>query len=254
MMNKYVRRDQVLDFIEQNQHVSVAQICEEFTVSEATARRILDELAKNTSIQRIRGGAIAVQSHPLERGFRSRAVEQAEEKMRIGKAASELIKDGDTVFLGSGTTVAEVAYHLRDRRNLTVMTNSIAVMEILKDVSEIMLIGLGGILRHAEQSFIGHITEQALSELHADKVIMGIRAIDIDRGLMNSDPLCTQTERASLGVGQQVILVADHSKCRRVDVAFVAPLTVIHTLVTDTDTPADFVSALSAHGIQVVTA
>jgi DeoR/GlpR family transcriptional regulator of sugar metabolism len=254
MMNKYVRRDQVLDFIEQNQHVSVAQICEAFAVSEATARRILDELAKDPRIQRIRGGAIAVQTSPLERGFRSRSVEQADEKMRIGKAASQLIEDGETVYLGSGTTVAEVAYHLRGRRNLTVMTNSIAVMEILKDVPEIMLIGLGGILRHAEQSFIGHITEQALSELHADKVIMGIRAIDIDRGLMNSDPLCTQTERASLSVGRQVILVADHTKCSRVDVAFVAPLTVVHTLVTDADAPADFVSALCDRGIQVVTA
>jgi DeoR/GlpR family transcriptional regulator of sugar metabolism len=254
MMNKYVRRDQVLDYIEQNQQVSVAQICEAFSVSEATARRILDELAKNTRIQRIRGGAIAVQNNSLERGFRSRSVEQAEEKMRIGKVASELIEEGDTVFLGSGTTASEVAYHLRGRHNLTVMTNSISVMEILKDVPEITLIGLGGILWHSEQSFIGHITEQALSELHADKVIMGIRAIDVNRGLMNNDPMCTQTERAILGVGQHVIIVADHTKCSRADVAFVAPLTVVHTLVTDTEAPSDFVSALSARGIGVVMA
>ncbi len=253
-MNRYVRRDQVLDFIEQNQHVSVAEICETFSVSEATARRILDELAKNTRIQRIRGGAIAVQPPLLERGFRSRSIEQSEEKTRIARAASELIEDGDTVFLGSGTTAAEVAYYVRSRRNLTVMTNSIAIMEILKDVPEIMLIGLGGILRHSEQSFIGHITEQALSELRADKVIAGIRAIDVDRGLMNNDPLCTQTERAILGVGQHVILVADHTKCNRVDVAFVAPLTSIHTLVTDDSTPPDFVSALTARGIRVITA
>lgn len=253
-MNKYLRRDQVLDYIDHNQHVSVAQICDVFDVSEATARRILNELAQETKIERIRGGAIAVQPKPDERGYRSRSAHQADEKARIGKAASELILEGDTVFLGSGTTVSEVAYHLRDRRNLTVMTNSIAVMEILKDVSEIRLIGLGGILWHTEQSFIGHITEQTIAELHADKVITGIRAIDVDKGLTNSDPMCTQTERAILGVAQQVIIVADHTKCKRVDMAFVAPISVIDTLITDSSAPEDFVLALQAQDIRVVQA
>lgn len=253
-MNKYLRRDQVLDFIYQNQHVSVAQICNTFSVSEATARRILNELAAETKIERVRGGAIAIQNGAQEHGFRSRSTEQEEEKHRIGKAAAELVNDGDTVFLGSGTTVLEVAYHLRERRNLTVMTNSVAIIDLLKDKSDIMLIGLGGILWHSEQSFIGHITEQALSQLHADKVITGIRAIDVDKGLSNRDPMCTQTERSILAVGEQVIIVADHTKCNSVDMAFVAPLTVIHTLVTDTAAPDEFVSALTSRGIEVIQA
>jgi DeoR/GlpR family transcriptional regulator of sugar metabolism len=254
MMNKYLRRDQVLDYIETNQHVSVAQICAEFDMSEATARRILNELAQETKIERIRGGALAVQSGTLERGYTKRFSEQSAEKARIGKAASKLIQDGDTVFLGSGTTVSEVSYNLRNRQNLTIMTNSVAVIEILKDASGIQLIGLGGILWRSEQSFIGHITEQTIAELHADKVITGIRAIDVEKGLTNSDPMCTQTERAILGVAQQVILVADHSKCKRVDMAFVAPLGVIDMLVTDTEAPEDFVSALLAQGIDVLQA
>ncbi len=253
-MNKYLRRDQVLDYIIDNQHVSVAQICEAFDVSEATARRILNELAQETKIERIRGGALAVPLNGAEHGYRTRAAEQAEEKTRIGRAASDLIQDGDTVFLGSGTTVSEVAYHLRERQNLTVMTNSIAVMGILKDAVDIRLIGLGGILWHTQQSFIGHITEQALAELHADKVITGIRAVDVEKGLTNSDPMCTQTERAILNVAQEVIIVADHTKCGRVDMAFVAPLSVIHTLVTDSEAPAEFVAALSAQGIHVIQA
>lgn len=253
-MNKYLRRDQVLGYIVHNQHVSVAEICEAFDVSEATARRILNELAQDTKIERIRGGARAVPQSETERGYQTRAVKQAEEKSRIGKAASDLILDGDTVFLGSGTTVSEVAHFLRDRQNLTVMTNSIAVMGILKDSLGIRLIGLGGILWHTEQSFIGHITEQTLAELHADKVITGIRAIDVEKGLTNSDPMCTQTERAILNAAQEVIIVADHTKCKRVDMAFVAPLDAINTLVTDTRAPEDFVSALSARGINVIQA
>lgn len=253
-MNKNERRNQVLDYIISNQHVSVAQICDVFDVSEATARRILNTLAEETKIERIHGGAIAVQSGPVERGYRSREIEHHEEKRRIGQAASALIQDGDTVFLGSGTTVAEVAHNLGERRNLTVMTNSIAVMDILKLNDNIRLIGLGGILWHTEQSFIGHITEQTLAELHADKVITGIRAVDIDNGLTNSDPMCTQTERAILEVAPKVIVLADHSKCGQVDMAFVAPLGAVDILVTDTDAPPDFVSALIEQGIHVIQA
>jgi DeoR/GlpR family transcriptional regulator of sugar metabolism len=256
-MNKYLRRDQVLEFIHQNQHVSIADICDAFSVSEATARRILNELASETTIERIRGGAIAVQPAPaphIERGFRTRSIEQEEEKHRIGMAAAALVNDGDTVFLGSGTTVLEVAYHLRGRQGLTVMTNSVAIIDLLKDASEIRLIGLGGILWHSEQSFIGHITEQALQQLHADKVITGIRAIDVDKGLSNRDPMCTQTERTILEVGEKVIIVADHTKCNAVDMAFIAPLTAIHMLVTDTKAPEDFIAAVKARGIEVIQA
>lgn len=254
MKYKMTRLAQILNYIEQNQHVGIDEICEAFSISTATARRDLDILAQDAKIRRVHGGAVAIHNTPIERGFRFRSLEHEAEKDLIGKAASQLIEDGDTVFLGSGSTVAEVAFHLRERRNLTVMTNSIPVMNMLKDVPEIRLIGIGGILQHSEQSYIGHITEQALSELHADKVITGIRAIHVDRGLMNNDPMCIQTERAILGVGQQVIVVADHTKCGCVDIAFVAPLDAIDILVTDSNAPSDFVSALMARGIQVVIA
>jgi DeoR/GlpR family transcriptional regulator of sugar metabolism len=254
-MNKYQRRDQVLDYIVSKQHVSVMQVCETFDVSEATARRILNELAQETKIERVRGGAIALQvSNHGARGYLSRSVEQHEEKLRIGKKAAGLVQDGDTVFLGGGTTVSEVAYHLRERRSLTVMTNSLAVMDILKDADGVQLIGLGGILWRSEQSFIGHITEQAMQELHPDKVITGIRAIDVEKGLMNRDPMCTQTERAILGIAREVIIAADYTKCGRVDTAFIAPLDAMTTLVTDDKAPSGFVSALTARGIHVIQA
>jgi DeoR/GlpR family transcriptional regulator of sugar metabolism len=254
MKQKKMRRAQILEYIEQHQHVGIDEICEAFSISTATARRDLDRLAEDAKVRRVHGGAVAIQNELTERGFRSRALEQEEEKERIGKAASELIEDGDTVFLGSGSTVVGVAYYLGDRRNLTVMTNCIPVMNMLKDVPEIRLIGIGGILQHSEQAYIGHITEQALAELQADKVITGIRAIDVEKGLMNNDPMCIQTERAILGVGQQVIVVADHTKCNSVDMAFVAPIDAIDILVTDSEVPPDFVSALTERGIQVVIA
>ena len=99
---------------------------------------------------------------------------------------------------------------------------------------------------------IGHITEQALAEVRADKVIMGIRALDIEHGLTNDYLPETMTDRAILNSGGQVIVVADHSKCERVSTAFVAPLTTMHTLITDTKTSPTFIEALTVKNIQVL--
>lgn len=249
----FIRRKRLLDYVERQEQVSIAEICERFAVSPATARRDLEALSRDARVQRVHGGAIAIRNAPPEPPLAMRSSKQAEEKRRIGQAASLLISDGETIFLGSGTTVLQVAKALQNRHDLTVITNSLLVMDVLRNATGIHLVGLGGILRQTEQSFIGHITELALSEVRVDKVVMGIRAIDVTEGLTNDYLPETQTDRAILKIGQQVIIVADHTKCGRVSTAFVAPLTAINTLVTDDKVSPDFVAAVSAQGVRVLT-
>ena len=246
------RQEQLLRFVERQQRVTVAQVCEQFSVSMATARRDLEALAERGTVQRVHGGAIAVRRALPEPPVLQREAEQAREKERIGQAAADLVADGETIFLGSGTTVLEVARNLRDRRNLTAITNSLSVINVLADAPGITVVGLGGILRRSELSLIGHITEQAMAEVHADKVILGIRALDPVRGLTNDYLLETMTDRMILSIGREVIVVADHTKCGLVSTVFVAPVTAIHTLVTDSETSPEFIQALTAHGIRVL--
>ncbi len=247
------RREQLLQFVEARQRVTIPQICEAFTVSPATARRDLEALEGEGKVRRFHGGALAVQSAPPEPSFAERSGEQAEEKRRIGRAAAALVRDGETLLLGSGTTVLEVARSLRQHRDLTVITNSLLVMNMLADVPSVTLIGLGGILRSTEQSFIGHLTEQALGELRVNKVILGIRAIDLATGITNDYLPETQTDRKILSISREVIVVADHTKCERISSVFLAPLSQVHTLITDTQAPESFTSALRQMGIQVLT-
>ncbi len=247
------RQERLVRFVEEQERVSVEQICEEFSVSPATARRDLDALAKGGKVQRFRGGALAVQSAPPEPPLSLRSVEQADEKRQMGQIAASLVENGETIFLGSGTTVLEIAHSLRNHRDLTVITNSLLVMNALADMSGIMLVGLGGILRSSELSFIGHLTEQALADFRVDKVIMGIRAIDIETGLTNDYLPETQTDRVIFGIGKKNILVADHTKCERVSTTFVAPISIIDTFVTDRYTSPAFIEALIAQGIRVLT-
>jgi DeoR family transcriptional regulator, aga operon transcriptional repressor len=253
-LSSFERQNQILDFLHRNPRISITEICDNFSVSQATARRDLEYLAREAKIQRVHGGAIATLQAPPEQPILQRQGEQSEEKIRIGKAAAALVQDGETIFLGSGTTVLEVARALRGRTNLTVITNSLPVVNALAGVEGITLISLGGLLRPSELSFIGHITEQSLGEVRADKVIIGTRAISLEHGLTHEYLPETMTDRAILKSGREIIVIADHTKVGRAATVLLAPLSSIHYFVTDLQTPLGFIKAMKKLGIHVVTA
>ncbi len=252
------RQIQILHLLERQQRISVADLCATFAISEATARRDLESLASQGKLQRVHGGAIVLTQAPPEQPILQRQNEQADEKFRIGQAAAAMVQAGETVFLGSGTTVLEVARALRGRRDLTVLTNSLPVVNTLAGAGTlagaegITVICLGGVLRDSELSFIGHITEQALAEVRADRVFMGTRAISLEYGLTHEYLPETMTDRAILKAGKQIIVLADHTKFGRAATVRLAPLESIHTLITDKGTPLEFLEAVQEQGVRVV--
>ena len=245
------RQHLLLDWIEQRQRVSVPEIIERFAVSPATARRDLEALAAAGRVRRVHGGAIAVRRTPPEPPVLQRSLEQADEKKRIAAVAASLIADGETLFLSSGTTVMEVAHRLRDRRNLTVFTNSLLVVNELAGAPGVEVILLGGVVRASESSLVGALTMRSLAELRALKVIFGIRAIDLEQGLTNNSLEESLIDREILRIGSEIIIVADHTKLGRVSTVFVAPLDVIDMLVTDDAAPMEIVQSLLDQGIDV---
>src|SRR5512136_1641421 len=149
------RQIQILQLLERQQRISVVELCGTFAISEATARRDLENLASQGKLQRVHGGAIVLTQAPPEQPILQRQNEQAEEKMRIGQAAAALVQTGETIFLGSGTTVLEAARALRGQRGLTVLTNSLPVVNTLAGAGAlagadgITVICLGGMLRES---------------------------------------------------------------------------------------------------------
>ncbi len=248
------RQKQILSLLGRQGRLSVAEIVEQFAISEATARRDLETLTSQGKAQRVHGGVIAIEQAPPELPILQREGEQTDEKSAIGRAAADLIHDGETVFLGSGTTVLEAARHLRERRNLTVITNSLPVLNALAGLKDITVVSLGGQLRESELSFIGHITEQALAELRVGKVIIGTRGLSLEHGLTNDYLPETLTDRAILKIGREVIVAADHTKINRVSTALLAPLSSMTTFVTDANADKKFLQALKKLDIKVVIA
>src|ERR1043165_2666910 len=125
------RQKQILSLLARQRRLSVTDIVRQFSISAATARRDLGSLTAQGKAQRVHGGVIAVEQAPPELPILERESEQVEEKRRIGRAAASLVAEHESLFLGSGTTVLEVARNLRDHKDLTVITNSLPVLNIL---------------------------------------------------------------------------------------------------------------------------
>ncbi len=245
------RQGRLLSWIEERQRASVPEISAQFAVSLATARRDLETLSEQGKVQRVHGGAVAVRRAPPEPPVVQRSAEQVEEKQRIAAAAAALVGDGETIFLSSGTTVMEVAVCLRQRYDLTVFTNSLSAVNVLSGAPGVTVNVLGGTLRASEASLIGPLTIQALATLRSLRVIMGIRAMDLEEGLTNNYLEESLVDREILRIASETIIVADYSKCERVSTVFVAGLNVIDLLITDDKAPPPFVAALREQGVKV---
>lgn len=256
MMLKEQRKRKILDLIETNSQVQITQLVELFDVSDMTIRRDLQDLDQRGLLKRIHGGAVSLrrQKKSIEPPIMERSEDQKSEKRQIAKKVVSLIQDGEKIFLGSGTTTLAVAEELKNHQNLTVITNAVTIINTLIPAAQITIIGLGGFLRRSEMSMIGHFTEAALANLQVDKVIIGIRGIDLEHGLTSDDLQELITDQAILKIGKEVIVAADHTKFGYVAAIRTAPITTATCFVTDDKVPDAMVDAIQKLGIRVIRA
>jgi DeoR family transcriptional regulator of aga operon len=243
-----------LETLRERGKVTVPELSSAFGVSEITIRRDLNELAGQGLVRRAHGGAVFPTETPPEPPVIHRMQEHRDLKLRIARAAALMVEDGSTVFLSSGSTTTYVARQLVDRKNLTVVTNSIPVALELAPAEAVTLVVLGGMLHATELSMVGHITEQALGEVRIDTVILGMRAVSPRAGLTNDYLPEVMTDRAILQVASKIIVVADHTKLGKTATAYVAPIDRITTLITTAEADPAIVEEIRQAGVRVVTA
>jgi DeoR/GlpR family transcriptional regulator of sugar metabolism len=234
--------------------VTSAKLARTLGVSEISIRRDLSVLSDRGLVQRIRGGAIMLPQPSPEPPIIKRLVQQKENKEAIARAAASQIQDGDLIFLGSGSTTAYITQYLTEYQSLTVVTNALNVSTSLAIAPNITVVVLGGMMRHAELSLVGHIAEQSLNEVAFDKAIIGIPAINLKAGLTNNYLPEVVTDRVILNKARQVILIADHTKVGKIASAFVASLDKISVFITDSQTDPEFLEQVRKMGIQVIVA
>jgi DeoR family transcriptional regulator, aga operon transcriptional repressor len=248
------RLERIKDHLAKSGRASIAELSDLLQVSEGTIRRDVDKLSASGDLVRLHGGASWPETARLEPPIYQRSSINPDQKRIIGKRASELIADGETIFLGSGSTALELAKNLRARRGLTVITNSLPVVNTLAECPDITVVVTGGFLRHTELSLIGHFVEKSLADLRADRVVIGIHGIDLESGLTNDFLPEAMSDRAIVRFSKTVMILADSTKLGKVKPSFVADLGVVSEIVTDEGAPAGLVAELTRRGIHVTIA
>ncbi|HEX7556813.1 MAG TPA: DeoR/GlpR family DNA-binding transcription regulator [Leptolinea sp.] len=246
------RRKHILELVEKRSSISVAEMCELLDVSEMTIRRDLSVLSNQGLLQRVHGGAVSRRGRSYEPPYMMRSSINVSDKQAIGEIASSLVMDGDSLVLDNGSTVLELAKQLVGKRNLTVLTASLAVANVLADAPGIRLILSGGILRPEEGSLIGHIAERTFQEFRIDKAFIGIGGISIENGLTEYNLEDTLVKRNLINNAEQIIVLTDSSKIGKTRFSFVAPLSVVDVLITDGRVSEEILQAYKNQGIEVL--
>lgn len=229
------RRELILEHLNRDGAVTVAGLARILEVSEMTVRRDLDALDADGRLQKVHGGATPSRSGSgREPGFTAKSSLATPAKLAIARLAAELVEPGATVGLTAGTTTFQVARELRDRKGITIVTNSIRVAEAFHDVasSDLTVIVTGG-SRTPSDALVGPMAVDAMRRLNLDICFMGVHGMDEHAGFTTPNVLEADTNRAFADSARQFVVVADSSKWGEVGLARIAPLDDASVVITD---------------------
>lgn len=254
IMTTAERRSIILKKLEENSQVNVVDLSKLFKVSEVTIRNDLSSLADSNLLVRARGGAIKASMVSRDVKLSEKTKKNLKEKKAIAKLAAELINEGDTVLIDSGSTTEEIAKELADAKSLTIVTNALNIVSQFTDNPGITVIVPGGVLRHSSFSLAGTSSEQNLNEYYCDKVLLGVDAIDVRHGIFTPHIQEANFNRAMIRNSKEVIVVTDSSKFNKRSLTKIAEISAVHTIVTDSGLTNDLRKILEDQGIRVIIA
>lgn len=245
------RRNKIIEIVQRDKIIKIDDITEKFDVSIVTARRDLDALQEQQFVKRIYGGAVAVTPPGMEPLFYTRELKNKAEKIAIAKAAADLVEEGDSIILDIGTTTLEIARNLKKRNNITVITNSLTIMNELANTN-LTVLSLGGKIRPHELSMSGSITMSALEQFYVQKTFIGAGGVTFEEGVSDFNFEENQIRVMAIKRAERSILVADSSKFGFNAFALICPLEYFQTVITDVNLPANFADGILDRNIELV--
>lgn len=253
-MNAIGRRQQILEIVERRQSVTVADLCETLAVSEVTIRRDLRHLSDEQLIRRVHGGAVAGRGRNYEPPNIIRVATNETQKRAIAAEAAKFVSEGDSIALDVGTTTLALAQVLVKMSNLTIITASLPIANVLVESPRSRLILTGGIVRVQEHSMIGHVAARTYEDFHLDKAFVGVGGVHPEAGLTEYNQDDTLIKQAMMRHAKQIIVLADSSKLGRTCFMTIGPLEEIDVLITDDSARPQDLEELRRRGVQTVVA
>lgn len=231
---------------------TVGELSRVFGVSAVTIRSDLEAMEQMGVLKRNHGGAVANRVARFSPTFQEQTSVNLESKRSIAAAAVRMVEDGDTVLLDAGSTVLFVSRELRDR-NVTLVTNSLFVVNEMVNRSHAELMVVGGVLYEPGLCFVGSLAEGFLAGVHVDTVFLGANGVS-PQGVWANNASEAGVKRAMVATAERVVVLADASKIGRNSLVSVVGLDRVHALVTDAAAPQDALEEIGQMGLEVVVA
>ena len=247
------RHKEIRDILEREGVVSISNLARKFKKCPITIRRDFLILEKQGALIRTRGGATTIPdlaSEPPPYDIRERV--HAMEKASIAKKAAEFIKEGDTLIINAGTTMHELARHLRHQKNLQVVTNGLTVAMELGHSPGTQVLMIGGVVDFKKLGTVGPLAEETITNMRVTKAFLGMTGVSLDHGLFMHSPTEAQINALFVKAAREVTVVVDSSKFEAGSLFRVASLDMIDRIITDSQIRPETRRSLDKMGLEVV--
>ena len=248
------RRRRIAEVLRLRGFVSVSEMAADLGISEITLRRDLRAMGDEGLLVRTHGGAVLPDGFSREPTYTEKANQAATEKAAIARLAVAMVRPGDSIVLGAGTTTLALAHLLVDLTDITVVTNSLLVVQALMGASQVEVILTGGTLRRAIHALVGPAAADALRALRATVAFISGNGLTAERGLSTPSPVVAEIDRALAASAQRIVVLADHTKIGQDTMCQTVPLHQISTLITDSLAHPQQIAAIREAGVNVLEA
>lgn len=242
------RRSRILEYVIDSERVDVNELAGMFAVSQVTVRKDLDHLEQRGLIRRQHGYAVAIAPDNLL----SRLAFHYDLKRRIAAAAADLVPNGSTVMIESGSCCALLADELaKTKRGVTVVTNSAFIADYVRTTQGLSVVLLGGDYQPESQVTVGPLVEQCLQNFHVDQLFIGIDGYTIESGFTGRNHLRAAVVKAMAKQAKDVIVLTESAKFPRQGSVPLLPVDAVSRVVTDLNLPGQIQEHLTGTGIKL---
>ena len=246
------RKNEILEILQKEQRVLVAELSQRYKVTEETIRRDLEKLEREGFVKKTYGGAVLNKNITMDMPLKIREKTNRREKQIIADKVAELIEENDCIMLDSSSTSLMIAQALTKMEKLTVITNSVEVLIELSGNEGIKVISTGGILRDSSLSLVGKAAQEVLLHYNVDKAIISCKGIDIEKGVTDSHEMEADVKISMCNRAKMTILAVDSSKLGEVYFVKACELRAGDIFVTDRMPNQEWQEFFAKEGIQVI--
>lgn len=247
------RYEYIIETLKRDCAVKVSKLIKELNVSIETIRRDLEYLEKEGILERVYGGAVLKKVSVDRLSFEKREEEFKEEKLEIASIAIRYINEGQSIALNDSTTNVEIARQLKNKfKNITVITNSLAIATELANSQDINIILAGGLLNNKEYAFYGEFAKNILSNFIVDRAFIGVGGVSLNRGITDYDIHTVEIQKMLIEISKEAIILADSSKIDSVSLTKISDIEDVNFIITDSKVNKNIVSKYLKHGVEII--